>query len=168
MQLRVVARLVSEGVSLQAIRLAIGRATEVLGQEHPFTVARFKTDGRRVFLDIAERSGEQRVYDLAHRQWGFHEIIAPSFRDVDFDAEVMARWWPMGRQRSVVLDPNRSFGTPIGAVSGIPTATLSDVALTEGSAKSVTRWFPVREREVRHAIEFERRLIDGAPRRLAA
>jgi hypothetical protein len=167
MQLRIVARFVAEGLSLQALRAALA-PTEFFGQDHPFTAARFKTDGRRIFLAIVDQSGEQKVYDLARQQYGFHDVIAPSFRDVDFDAEVMTRWWPMGHQRSVVLDPGRSFGAPIAAVSGIPTATLADIAAREGSTRAVARWFPVKEREVRHAIEFERGLDGSAPRKLAA
>jgi hypothetical protein len=42
---------------------------------------------------------------------------------VDLDVEI-TRWWPLGKQRSVVLDPQRSFGAPIASGSGIPTATL--------------------------------------------
>lgn len=168
MQLRVVASFVAQGVTLQAIRLALVRAAEVLRQDHPFTAARFKTDGRRVFLEIADEVGEQQLYDLARRQYSFHQVIAPSFKDVDFEADVMARWWPMGRRHQVVLDPQRSFGAPIGVRSGIPTATLAAVTEGEGSERAVTRWFPVTEREVRDAIEFERHLAGIPVRKLAA
>jgi hypothetical protein len=78
------------------------------------------------------------IYDLARRQYAFHRLVAPSFKDVDFEADVMARWWPMGHRRLVVLDPQRSFGAPIAAESGIPTATLADVAQGEGSPQAVT------------------------------
>lgn len=168
MQLRVVASFVMQGVSLQAMRLALVRAAEFLGHDHPLTAARFKTDGRRIFLEIADETGEEKLYDLARRQYGFHQVIAPSFKDVDFEADVMARWWPMGRRHHVVLDPQRSFGAPIGVRSGIPTATLAAVAEGEGSDRAVTRWFPVSEREVRDAIEFERHLAGTPVRQLAA
>jgi uncharacterized protein (DUF433 family) len=168
MQLRVVARFMAEGISLQAMRLALDRAAEYLDRGHPFTAARFKTDGRRLFLEVADQAGAQELYDLARKQYVFHEVIAPSFKDVDFEADMMVRWWPMGRRHQVVLDPQRSFGAPISSKNGIPTATLAAVAQNEGSAEAVIRWFPVTAREARDAIEFQRRL-DGAPRyRLAA
>ena len=168
MQLMLVARFITEGISLQAMRLALARAAEVLGQHHPFTATTFKTDGRRIFLEIADETGERTIYDLARRQYAFHRLVAPSFKDVDFEADVMARWWPMGHRRLVVLDPQRSFGAPIAAESGIPTATLADVAQGEGSSRAVTRWFPVTEREVRDAIEFEGRLAGSPIRQMAA
>ena len=168
MQLQLVSLFIGEGVSLQAMRLTLVRAAEVLGQDHPFTTANFKTDGRRIFLEIADETGERKAYDLARKQYVFHRLVAPSFRDVDFEADVRARWWPMGHRRLVVLDPKMSFGAPIAARSGIPTATLADVAQGEGSPRAVTRWFPVTEREVRDAIEFERRLTASPVRQLAA
>jgi uncharacterized protein (DUF433 family) len=168
MQLRLVSLFIEHGVSLQAIRRALAHAAEVLSEDHPFTAESFKTDGRRIFLEIADETGERKVCDLARRQYAFHRLVAPSFKDVDFEAGVTARWWPMGHRRLVVLDPRRSFGAPIAAKSGIPTATLADVAQGEGSPLAVTRWFPVAEREVQDAIEFERRLVGPPVRQLAA
>jgi hypothetical protein len=58
MQLMLVARFIAEGI-LQAMRLALARAAEVPGQHHPFTATTFKTDGRRIFLEIADETGER-------------------------------------------------------------------------------------------------------------
>lgn len=169
MQLRVVSAFVAEGVSVQAMRRALQRAEEFLDQEHPFTTARFKTDGRRVFLEVADETGEQKLVDLIRYQYGFHQVIAPSFKNVDFEADAMVRWWPMGRRHSIVLDPQRSFGAPINARSGVSTATIADVARTEGSASAVTLWFPVSVREVNDAVEFEHWLASAPTRgKLAA
>ena len=101
------------------------------------------------------------------KQYGFHRIIEPSFKDVDLDVEI-TRWWPLGKQRSMVLDPQRSFGAPIVDSSGIPTATLARAAELEASPREVTRWYPVTEREVRDAIAFERRLAGPPAGQMAA
>jgi len=168
MQLRVAARIVAETkISLPALRRALRSAEELLSHGHPLTTARFRTDGRRLFLESGRTTSEPDLYDILGKQFGFHKIIEPSFRDVDLDTEI-TRWWPLGKQRSVVLDPSRSFGAPIAAKSGIPTATLAQIAAAEGSPREVTRWFPVTEREVRDAVAFEQRLAGSAERQLAA
>ena len=168
MQLRIVARLASETkISPRQLRRALQLARELLHHDHPFATARFRTDGRRLFLEIGRETGEPEIYDVLGKQYGFHRVIEPSFRDVDLDTEI-TRWWPLGRQRSVVLDPQRSFGAPIISRSGIPTATLARAAEVEGSAPEVTRWYPVTEREVRDAIVFERQLAEPPGRRMAA
>jgi uncharacterized protein (DUF433 family) len=121
----------------------------------------------RLFLEIGRETGEPELYDVLGNQYRFHRIVEPSFRDVDLDAEV-TRWWPLGRQRLVVLDPQRSFGAPIVSKSGIPTATLARAVEAEGSIREVTCWYPVTEREVRDANVFERRLSGPPARRMAA
>ena len=168
MQLRVVARIVAETeISLQALRKPLLLAQEVIRHEHPFATAHFRTDGRRLFLEIGRETGEPELFDVLGKQFGFHRIIEPSFRDVDLDVAI-TRWWPLGKQRSVVLDPQRSFGAPIVDRSGIPTATLARAAESQGSPREVTRWYPATEREVRDAIAFERRLAGPPARQMAA
>lgn len=170
MQLRVVARIVAKtDVSLQAIRktLQLIRALKLIDHSHPFATARFQTDGQRIFFEVGRETGEPLLYDVLGKQYGFHRLIAPSFKDVDLDVEI-TRWWPLGKQRTVVLDPKISFGAPIASESGIPTATLALAAEREGSPRGATRWYPVSEREVRDAIAFERRLAGSPAPRMAA
>jgi uncharacterized protein (DUF433 family) len=168
MQLRVVARIIVETeISLQALRKALLLAQELIHHRHPFATARFRTDGRRLFLEIGRETNEPELFDVLGKQYGFHRIIEPSFRDVDLGVEI-TRWWPLGKQRSVVLDPQRSFGAPIVNRSGIPTATLARAAESEGSPREVSRWYPATEREVRDAIAFERRLAGPPARQMAA
>jgi uncharacterized protein (DUF433 family) len=168
MQLRIIARIITgTEISLQMLRKALRLAQELIRHDHPFTTAAFRTDGRKLFIEIGHETGEPELYDVLGKQYGFHRIIEPSFRDVDLEVEI-TRWWPLGKQRSVVLDPQRSFGAPIVSRSGIPTATLAMAAESEGSLREVTRWYPTTEREVRDAIAFERRLAHSPTRQLAA
>ena len=170
MQLRVVARVVAEtDISLQKLRQALVMAQDLLKHAHPFATAGFRTDGRRLFVEIGQETDAPQLYDILGRQYGFHRIIEPSFKDVDLDVEI-TRWWPLGKRRSVVLDPQRSFGAPIASGSGIPTATLALAAERHGSAREAARWYPpATEREVRDAIELEGRLgRSPAPRQMAA
>lgn len=170
MQLRVAARLVLKtDISLQALRkaLLLIRDLKLIDHDHPLATSGFKTDGRRMFLEIGHETGEPQLYDLFRSQFAFHRVIAPSFKDVDLDFAI-TRWWPLGHDRSVVLDPERSFGAPIVSESGIPTATLARAAQREGSARGVARWYRVTEREVRDAIAFEQRLTRVPEPQMAA
>jgi uncharacterized protein (DUF433 family) len=169
MQLRVVARIVAEtDIGLQKLRRALMRARDLLEHTHPFATTRFRTDGRRLFVEIGRATDTPQLYDVLGRQYGFHQIIEPSFKDVDLDVEI-TRWWPLGKPRLVVLDPQRSLGAPIVARSGIPTAALALAAERHGSPRQAARWYPpATEREVRDAIAFERRLAGSPARQIAA
>jgi uncharacterized protein (DUF433 family) len=169
MQVRLVARIVEEtDISLQKLRRALALARELVDHSHPLTTASFRTDGHRLFVEIGRETDTPHLYDLLGKQYGFHRIIEPSFKDVDLDLEI-TRWWPLGKQRSVVLDPQRSFGTAIASHSGISTAALALAAERHGSPREVARWYPpATQREVRDAIAFERRLASPPARQMAA
>lgn len=147
------------GVSWKTIRAAAYRAGEVLGQDHPFSTKRFKTDGQGIFAEIVEQTGETKLLDLVKRQYGFHKIIAPSlYAGLEFsDFDQVMRWYPMWPKQQVVIDPQRSFGKPIVAKEGVPTETLAIAARIEGSIDVVSRWYSVSSSAVRAAIAFEHR-----------
>ena len=69
-----------------------------------------------------------------------------------------ARWWPLPGADTIVIDPQRSFGQPIAADYGVPTATLARAVTVEGSVKAAARAYEVPARVVRDAGEFEDRL----------
>jgi uncharacterized protein (DUF433 family) len=169
MQLRVVARIIGNtDISLQKLRRALVLARDLVHHSHPFTTAHFRTDGRSLFFEIGRETDAPQLYDVLGRQYGFHRVIEPSFKDVELDVEI-TRWWPLGKQRSVVVDPQRSFGAPVAVDSGIPTAALALAADRHGSPRQAARWYPpATEREIRDAIVFERRLASSPARQMAA
>jgi uncharacterized protein (DUF433 family) len=157
-EVRFVDRFVSAGLSLRVIRLALDRAREVIGHSHPFSTRQFRTDGRSIFIEIADRADEPLVYDLVRNQYVFSRIVAPSFRDLEFEGNEPVRWWPLTDRRSVVVDPARAFGQPIVFEAGVPTASLAAAVEAEGSIQAVARWYEIDVRAVRDAVEFEQRL----------
>jgi uncharacterized protein (DUF433 family) len=153
-------------VSWKVIRLCAEKARELIGRDHPFSTRRFKTDGRTIFAETVDQSGETQFLDLARSQLAFARVIAPSlYAGIDFsDRDEPARWWPAGAQHSIVIDPARSFGQPIVNNAGVPTVVLADAVEAEGSVAKVATLFRIAPNQVRAAVQFERRLAE----RLAA
>lgn len=147
------------GLSLQTIRLCFGVATEMAGDPRPFSTQTFRTDGRSIFLTIVNRlGGEDEIIDLKRRQGVFGSVVAPSFKDFEFDADMLARWYPLGiDRRSIVIDPARSFGRPVAGY-GVATAVLKDAIAAEGSVERVARLYDLPLRTVRDAELFESKL----------
>jgi len=153
-------------VPWRVIRLCAERARELVGTDHPFSSQRFRTDGRTIFAESIDEAGEPRLLDLVKSQFAFARIIGPSlYAGIEFsDRDIPARWWPLGRQSPVVIDPARSFGQPIVSAAGIPTSVLADAVAAEGSVAKVARLFRVAPQSVNAALRFEQRIAD----RLAA
>jgi len=130
-EVRFVSWLVGKGVSWRTIRLAADRARAELHHEHPFALARFHTDGKAIFLETQEATGDRSLLDLVKNNFAMYEVV---------------------------LDPGRSFGRPIDDGSGVPTATLNDAYQAEGSYERVASWFEVPPEAVRRAVAYEMKL----------
>jgi uncharacterized protein (DUF433 family) len=154
-ELRFIVRFRKAGLALQTIRASLLAARKIVGEERPFSTHRFATDGRKIFLEIANQTREPQLIDLARGQYTFREVLEPSFKDLEFADGVAVRWWPLPGRKSIVIDPQRSFGQPIAADSGVATAVLAVAAKVEGSVKAAARAYEVAPRVVSDAVEFE-------------
>ena len=134
------------------------RAREILHDERPFTTAKFRTDGRSIFLEIAQQANDPVLLDLLKNQYGMKRVIEPSFKNLDYEENVAVRWWPMSHKHQVVIDPKRNFGAPIVDEGGVATSVLADAVGAEGSIKAAARYYNVNERAVRDAVRFEENL----------
>jgi DNA-binding transcriptional MerR regulator/uncharacterized protein (DUF433 family) len=160
MELHFVKLFRDEGVSLQTIRKAAIAAAAKFAVDYPFAVKRFDTDGRTVFATLVQEEQDRvMVEDLKHGQYVFDQIVRPFFRKIEYRGvhEAM-RYWPLGTSGGVVLDPERKFGKPIHAETGIPTAVLFQAYLTEQDTVRVSKWFDVPLDAVNRAVEFEQSL----------
>jgi uncharacterized protein (DUF433 family) len=146
-----------EGVSSKALRIASQRAKEYLGRHHPFSTQIFKSDGRTILAEITKETGDKVFLDIVNDQYVFENVIGSSlYSGLDFnDLKEPARWWPMGRDRAVVIDPRRSFGAPIVTKGGIPTKILNSAVNAEKSIEFVANWYGVEVNEVKDAVQFE-------------
>ena len=158
-EIRFVEAFLAAGVSWKTMRLAHNRARKQIGSEHPFCSNQFVTDGRKILLQQANESSDQALIDIITNQQEFRRIVEPFLKELEFAKDnQLARWWPLGKERAVVLDPVRNFGQPTAASSGIPTQVLARSLKANTSIEAVARWYEVQPDEVRDAVEFERRL----------
>jgi hypothetical protein len=145
------------GLGLPTIRQCFSRAVNLIGDERPFSTRKFRTDGKTIFLEITSDVREGDLIDLKTRQHAFRIMVAPSFHDFEFDGDLVARWFPLGRP-SIVLDPHRSFGRPILATGGVPTEVIASAAIVEGSAERAALLYDAPPAAVRDAVSFEQKL----------
>lgn len=148
------------GVSARAVRIASERARELLGRPHPFSTQIFKTDGRTILADLVGDTGDGALLDLVKDQYQFKRIVDPYlYFGIEFNQlHEPSRWWPLGEDRNVVLDPDRSFGKPVVARGGVRTSILAAGYRAEDSLDLVATWYNVPIESVRDAVEFEQSL----------
>lgn len=160
-ELRFVAAFMAQGLSLQTIRACLDTARELVDSDHPFSTRRFKTDGRRIFLETLDRAKDadkKALLDLKLRQYVLVGVVERTFRDLDFDDDMIARWRPFSGKGSIVIDPTRAFGQPIVTKGSVPTIAIVGSVAAEGSEKRAAFLYDLPLASVRDAVAFERGL----------
>jgi uncharacterized protein (DUF433 family) len=159
-EIQFVYRFRQRGISLQTIRKTIGLATELLDRTFPLSSVKFKTDGKKVFAEVIEDPAERGyVFDLRTGQYLLSYVLDYLYDALEYsEFDELVRWWPLGKDRRVIVDPRRSFGRPI-VPEGVQTNILVSSFRTEGDIKAVASWFEISESSVSDALEFERSLM---------
>lgn len=149
------------GISLQRIRKALREAEELI-DEHHFAQRRFFTEGKNIFLELKENNdGDALLELLSGGQWVIAPIIRKLARRIDFDQPTgfARRWYPLGKEGLIVLDPSISFGKPTLVGRGVATANVYDMFLGEREKiQHVCSWMDLDQPEVQAAVNFERQL----------
>jgi uncharacterized protein (DUF433 family) len=160
-QLRVADAFIRAGLSAQKVRRAIEYGSEIVQSDYPFANAKFRTDGKTVILHVlgSETDGDKLIDLFRHGQYLMSKVIEPSLKGLEFEDDIAARWWPLGKIKGIVLDPKRQFGQPIDHASGVPTAVLCQAARAEGSPAAAARKFMVSLNSVNRALAFEQRAM---------
>jgi uncharacterized protein (DUF433 family) len=164
-ELRFVVAFLAHKIGLNVIRRCLENARKIIEDERPFSTHRFRTDGKSIFLESlaeaekAAQPGGSSVIDLKTGQMVFKQVVEPTFRDLDVTDGSVVQWRPYKGKPSIVIDPTRSFGKPLAADYGVPTATLASAAKAENSAQCAARLFEMPLAVVNDAIAFEQSLM---------
>lgn len=155
-EVRFIDAFLQAGVSWHLLRKAHDVARKRYTIEHPFCTHRFVTDGRQIMEEIAEAPDGVAYEEVIQGQRVFRQVITPFLRELEFaDNDHLIRWWPLGLKRTVVLDPQRQFGQPITAHSGIATEVLHAALKAGQTIEEIADWYELDPSSVRDAIEFE-------------
>lgn len=153
------------GVSMHRVKLVHREAREEFGTGHPFAVKRFETDGTSIFMRFMQ-AGSVRVEDRYKRQMVEHVVFDPLMKRIDYLSDLRdaaaVRYWPLGRETPVVVDPRYAFGEAVVAKSFVPTRVLFEAHRANATTQRITGWYKVDADEVRAAVEYEKSLLPAA------
>ena len=83
------------------------------------------------------------------------DFIRVFFRNIDFDNELIAsRFWPLGKDRNIVVDPMRQFGHPVIGSTNIYPETLFNLYKAGEPLEFIAFTYEIDLDHVRDAIEF--------------
>jgi uncharacterized protein (DUF433 family) len=140
--------------SLQEIRTIVGNCQELLGTRHPLASLKFKAGGRDIFVDRGEA-----LVEVGRRKGAqaWNEVLEPFLRTLDYQEElgVAVRWWPLGKETPILVDPNYGFGFPVVAGSGVRTEVVFEQFQGGSALKEIADDFRITDDEAERAVRFE-------------
>jgi uncharacterized protein (DUF433 family) len=150
----------NEGVSWAIIHKVREKAQKFYPEtDHPFCTQKFFTDGHQILREVHEETGETCLEEIATDQRVFTAITKPFLKQLEFrDGTILERWWPLGTDHSVVVDPRKNFGQPTIATNGIPTQALARSYRANKSVEEVAKWYEISPKSVQEAVDYERSL----------
>jgi uncharacterized protein (DUF433 family) len=138
------------------------QAHELLSKEYdtyyPFAnkliLKGIRTDGKKILFE--QRDGSIHTIDAAKQfKLGF---IREFFKNLEFDNDYLAiRFWPMGKEKSIVCDPHHQFGQPIIKGTNILSEILYKMYLANEPIDFIASVYEVSIQRVKHAIEFHKK-----------
>lgn len=127
----VVAAFRRAGVSMQHLRRAVVILEREIGFEHALASRRLYTDGARLLFDYAEDEGDADLSGLTvvvSQQKVFAAVVQEYLQRIEYGPDGWAQSLvsPATPDRTIVVDPARSFGQPIFAHGAVRVEDVLD------------------------------------------
>lgn len=160
-ELRAIDRLGRLDIPLGRIRVQHDNLKRMYGLRHPFASGRFKTrtDGRDIYVQDAHGTTNARDFQMQ-----LEDVVEKFLQDIVYEEggdELARTWWPLGLGGPIVIDPDRSFGKPIIAATGVPISAIEESIAAGQSDDEIADWWEVDRGDVEAVREF-RRILTAA------
>jgi len=153
----VMIQLSEKGVKTKEILKAHRELSHIYRTAFPFAMKEvleeLQTDGKVVYW----KKGEHIVTLNGSQQFNL-SFIHLFFKKLEFDGDNMvSRLWPMGKDNSIVIDPERKFGHPIIVGRNIYPETIFNHYKAGDPPSYIAHIYKITEKEVADAITFCKR-----------
>lgn len=153
----VVAWLRELGVSMKTVRAARAELSQRFNTSSPFALEGILCDGKQVMKSLPKDC----ILELGRGGLlSFKSIIEPFCKRLDFDAvtHLAEKFYPDGRESSVVVDPRRSFGRPVIDNTNITTEMVACFIRSGDRIEEIAINYDLEPDQVKKAWEFEQRI----------
>ncbi|MBI5914836.1 MAG: DUF433 domain-containing protein [Bacteroidetes bacterium] len=145
-------QLKDEGVNTKDIISAHERLAHHLKTNFPFASITLLTDGGKILFET--EGGAIVDIDPAF-QFNMKEIIEPFCKKIEFNGQRIAkRFYPLGKEKSIVVDPHHQFGQPTIIGTNILPATIFSYYKGGEPVEFISSIFDLSKKQVSDALEY--------------
>lgn len=143
------------GIEVKKILEAHNQLAEIFKTKFPFANNKvlngIKIVGKKIVFEFENKS----IMDLNYSKQLNLDFVRKFWGKIDFDKEEIAlRFWPIGKDKKIVIDPSHQFGQPTIYKTNILPRTIYSLYLAEEPIDFIAATFQLDELEVKHAIEY--------------
>jgi uncharacterized protein (DUF433 family) len=148
-------------IGLPTIRRGLRFLTERLGSKRPLLEQQFATSGKQLYVELGHvinisRDGQIEMAELIRT---YLERVDRDPKGVPIKLYPFMRAQPLREQaRTIVIDPQVSFGRPVIAGTGIPTAVLAEQFEAGDDVRDLAKEYGASEEAISDALRCEFRL----------
>jgi uncharacterized protein (DUF433 family) len=145
------------GFSLPRIREVVRYCQDQLGVAYPLATETFKTDRNRIYMT----AGDGRLLEVLGGQRGaqaWDAVLNPFLGTLDYHNDFARRWWPLGRDDPVIVDPDYGFGSPVIVGSGLRTELVGERREVGDPPEIIAYDFSLTPEQVASALKMEDKL----------
>lgn len=139
-------------ISAKKIFIAHNAIAEQLKTAHPFASSKVLSDGKSILFTLHDGT----IVNADHsKQAAFKEIIESFCKKIGFsNAEIAECFYPMGRDKHIIVDPHHQFGQPTIKNTNILAETISDLYNAGESSLFLSRLYKIPIKQIEDAISF--------------
>ena len=140
-----------QGVSAQNIAKSHEIISLELKTAFPFANSRILTDGRKILYTV---NGDVIINADKSKQINIKSIIEEFCHKIDFGNDFNAqRYWPLGKEKNIVVDPHHQLGQPTIKDTNILAETLYSMYTSGEKIGFISSLYNVSEGDVKASIE---------------
>ncbi len=146
-------QLLELGVNTKRVVKARREIAKQLNDSYPFANQKLLTDGKKIWYYLDKNL----ITADPSAQVNFTQIIESFASKIEFSDDFLAmRYFPIGKDRSVVVDPHHQFGQPVINGSNIVTDTIYSMYTSGEKIKTLSVLYDITEKEIKDVIEFHK------------
>ncbi|RZK13331.1 MAG: DUF433 domain-containing protein [Flavobacterium sp.] len=138
-------------VSTNRIFTAHQDMSEQLDSPYPFASSKVLSDGRSILFMLDDGTV---VNADKSRQIALKQIIEQFCKKIEFSSsDVAERFYPLGKEKHIIVDPHHQFGQPVVEKTNILAQTLFDLYKSGESKKFLSKLYDLSENDIDDALE---------------
>jgi uncharacterized protein (DUF433 family) len=154
-EIAAIGRFLERGFQLRDVREIVRDCQRYFDLQRPLTTARFRTGARQAYVErgkgVLFAVGRQK----ARGGYAMEDILGPFLEELDYTGDWATKWWPLGKDQHVVIDPEYGFGLPVLSGSGVRTEIIRERSLAGDLPEVIAKDFNLTQEEVARALQFE-------------